>query len=96
MKTFVETIGNDIELKAQGRKIYHLNAARGIEGDIEVLCTICKHIHKVYIDKALLNDDETTRAITGFLESNIHLWADEYPDIYKGIHDIDHFESFYF
>lgn len=96
MRTFIETIDNDIELKAQGPDIAALNAARGISGDIEVLCTINRHTGKVYIDKGLLNKDAILQAITEFTERNIHLWAEEYPAIYKGKQGMDHFESFYF
>lgn len=96
MKTFVEYIDNTLELKAQGPDIAVLNAARGISGGIEVLCTINRHTGKVYVDKGLLNKDAILQAITEFTERNIHLWAEEYPEIHKGKRGIDGFGSFYF
>ena len=69
MRTFIETIGNDIELKAQGPDIAALNDARGISGDIEVLCSIDKCTGEVFVDKSLLSIKGISQAIKNLLIS---------------------------
>lgn len=96
MRTFIETIDNDIELKAQGPDIAALNAARGISGDIEVLCSIDKCTGEVFVDKSLLSIKGISQAIKKFTDINMLYWYQRYPEIHRGKRGLDGFDSFYF
>ena len=96
MKTFVEYIDNTLELKAQGPDVAALNDARGISGDIEVLCSIDKCTGEVFVDKSLLGIKGISQAIKKFTDINMLYWYQRYPEIHKGKRGIDGFGSFYF